>query len=156
MEDWLWFPDECEIAFTCEFIDGPRTDEDLCAVTNISFFDPDYGDFFFYGDDPYEWPPGDYIFKITGTIGDLSDVYDFVLKLEDPCVIAQFTWGTIPFTDAVYILESPEIMQAWVDDDLYSVDYGNNGECGTIIVDFYNYNTEDYFDDESWFFFDDN
>ena len=70
MEDWYYYPDTCPITFTCEFLDGPRNDLDLCDVSNISSFDAKWGDWYFYATDMNEWPPGEYIFRITGTIGD--------------------------------------------------------------------------------------
>ena len=60
MDTWLWFPESCDITFTCEFLDGPRIDVDLCSQPNVSYFDTNYGDWYFDGIDMNEWPPGEY------------------------------------------------------------------------------------------------
>ena len=52
MEEWLFYPEACTVTYTCVFVDGPRNDLDLCDVTNISYFDPAWGDMFFYMTDP--------------------------------------------------------------------------------------------------------
>jgi hypothetical protein len=51
MEDWEYKPRECEIIFSCELVDGPRTDADLCSLPGVSDFDSTYGDWYFFSTD---------------------------------------------------------------------------------------------------------
>ena len=81
MEDWLYYPETCEITFTCDFLVGPRIDQDLCSLPTVSYFDAEYGDWYFDSTDMNEWPPGDYYFWITGTVGALSEGYELHFRL---------------------------------------------------------------------------
>ena len=91
MEDWSVSPEGCPITWTCEFLDGPRNDMDLCSLANVSYFDEKWGDWYFDSTDEIEWPPGTYSFRITGTVADQSDFYDLDLTLVSSCRVALFT-----------------------------------------------------------------
>ena len=149
MEDWLYYPETCEITFTCDFLVGPRIDQDLCSLPTVSYFDAEYGDWYFDSTDMNEWPPGDYYFWITGTVGALSEGYELHFRLGNPCTVAYFTFESFPFSDTTYELGSPEIVQPWTDADLFSVELEPGfvpSDCGNLVVDFFDVNTGWYFD----------
>ena len=147
MDDWLYYPEDCAMTFECEFIDGPRNNEDLCSLGGVSYFDSGYGDWYFDSTDKEEWPPGEYVFIITGILGNKSDEFELIFNLVDPCSEAEFTILASPFSGEVYELGDPEIVQPWTDSDLYSVTvpYGDSDACGLILVDFFDYDADDYF-----------
>ena len=122
----------------------------------MSDFDPRYGDWYFFVTDKNEYPPGEYTFLITGTVGDQSDFYELVFNLVDPCTEATFTVLQSPFYDAVYQLSDPDLVQPWIDSELFNVDTPESDPslCGDIQVDFIDADTEWYFDFE--FFSQDN
>ena len=149
MADWLYYPETCEITFRCDYLDGPRIDQDLCSLPTVSYFDSEYGDWYFDSTDMNEWPPGDYYFWITGTVGVLSEGYELHFHLGNPCDIAFFTFESFPFSDATYELGSPAIVQPWTDADLFSVEMEPGfvpSDCGALVVDFFDVNTNWYFD----------
>ena len=70
---------------------------DLCSISGVSSFDTTWGDWYFESTDMNEWPPGEYSFRITGTIADQSDSYDLFFILLNPCQAAEFTVTSLPF-----------------------------------------------------------
>lgn len=71
-------------------------------------FDPQTGDFTFETNDIAAYPPGDYIFEITGTSATKSAVGTWTLTLVDPCPDTVLTFpNQNPIADSEYILRDP-------------------------------------------------
>ena len=112
---------------------SPATD--LCSVTGV--FDPSTGDFTFETTDMVAYPPGDYIFEITGTSATKSDVATWTLTLVDPCPDTVLTFPSPnPLSDSEYILREPQLDIAWNQADLYS--FTSDVDCGPQTVTFLN------------------
>ena len=80
-------PEECgPVSYTCEVIDGPRTD--LCHLnegSSAGTFDPITGAFEFVTYDVSGIPAGDYTIRVTGSAGTISIDHTFVMQFIDPC-----------------------------------------------------------------------
>ena len=82
-------PPVCEFIYSCAVIEGSW--RDLCSIADGSthgIFDAITGNYEFYSTDTTKYPPGQYTFEITGTIGSLSTSTTFVMTLIDPCRLA--------------------------------------------------------------------
>lgn len=68
----------------------------------------------FYSTDMAKYPPGDYTFEITGTLGTantsgaISKKITFVMTLVDPCPTTTLTISSL-FVDKTYTLRDPLI-----------------------------------------------
>ena len=110
----------------------------MCTATN-AVFDPASGDFEFWTIDNISWPPGDYIFTITGNIGNKSDSTTFTLTLVNPCGTSILSIvKPADFVDGEYKLRDPPFNYLWghalgkiASNSLDPID------CGTYTVTFY-------------------
>ena len=81
--------------------------------------------------------PGEYTFKITGTVGTKSAKTTFMMTLVDPCPTTTLTIINLDFfTDQTYILRDPKIDQLWDIDNL--ITKSTMVDCGSLSVDFFN------------------
>ena len=71
-----------------------------------TWFDEVTGYYNFYSTDKMMFPPGDYVFEVTGTVGDISDSAQFTLTLSDPCEAGLIQLKPSPFEDRTYVLGS--------------------------------------------------
>jgi hypothetical protein len=89
-------PEECEsqVVYSCEYlVGGPYTgtlnmcgfsltsNTDICMAS----FDPVTGTYMFDCDDMYTFPSGEYQFKITATLNDVSTYIIFTMTLVEEC-----------------------------------------------------------------------
>ena len=98
----------CPITYSCQVI-GPNSD--VCSKTDgdtVATFSTTTGDYSFISIDKVNYPPGEYEFTITGTVGLKSVTATFVMTLVDPCPTTQLTIHN-PFVDKTYILRDPQI-----------------------------------------------
>ena len=76
---------------------------DMCS---IALFDPE-GNYEFATNDMVTYPPGEYTFKIIGTVGSNSASETLVATFVDPCLTTTLTViEPNPFPDLTYILRS--------------------------------------------------
>lgn len=131
-------PSACFFKYSCDVISGPRLD--LCSApvndrTKINF-DPMTGNYYFETSEMWAYPPGDYVFEITGSVGTKSDSITFVMTLLDPCPGTQLKIvEPDPFRNATYLLGEPQLDQFWDIESLFT--YDTFVDCGTIEVDFF-------------------
>ena len=86
----------CPITYSC-IVKGPRSD--ICQITDnetISTFDTASGDYYFISQDMINYPPGDYIFEITGRVGAKvagakTVTATFTMTIVDPCLTTALT-----------------------------------------------------------------
>ena len=102
-------PDLCEVRHFCELISKPELaiDEDLCAYEGLDssmMFDPTSGDFSFQTKDKFILPPGEYIFKISGSTGKRFASIELVVTMADPCYTEKIVLLPSPFQDTEYML----------------------------------------------------
>ena len=118
-------------------ISGARLDLcDLIDGNSMSSFDTTTGHYEFKTTDIANYPPGDYVFRITGTSGLNSNFVDITMTLLDPCATDPLTLLENPFVDATYILRDPQMMQNW---DLSTmVSKESAAECGPFEIIFFN------------------
>ena len=77
-------------------------------------FDQVTGNYVIQTYDMAAYPPGTYVFTITGTIDDKSDSAVWIATFIDPCPAAVITINKPPsFVDAEYILGDPEFSYSW-------------------------------------------
>ena len=58
----------------------------------------------------WAYPPGDYVFEITGSVGSKSDTVEFVMTLVDPCPgIELKIVDPDPFRNVTYLLGDPQL-----------------------------------------------
>ena len=105
-------PHVCDFVYSCEVISGPPGSSlTLCDIIDgdtHSVFDPITGNYYFESIDMANYLPGDYTFKITGTVGSKSAFETFTLTLVDPCPTAILTIvNPAVFVDQTYILRDP-------------------------------------------------
>ena len=80
----------------------------------MATFDPQTGDYTFTSYDMANYPPGDYTFTITGTVGAKSVTASFVMKLVDPCPNVALTINKPAiFVDDEYVLRDPRFERVW-------------------------------------------
>ena len=82
----------CPITYSCTVISGPRSD--ICQITDnetISTFDTASGNYSFISLDMINFPPGDYIFEITGRVGAKTATATFTMTIVDPCLTTALT-----------------------------------------------------------------
>ena len=85
----------------------------MCNALTATFSIAD-GTFEFETTDMVAWPPGDYVFKITGTLGDKSDDATFTLTLADPCNESLLSIvKPVSFVDSYYILGENSVKYLW-------------------------------------------
>ena len=116
-------PASCPVTYSCGVTSGPRTDIcDTWYFTTSSSFDTVTGDYTLHTLDVPNYPPGDYVFEITGVAGtnaDVSEVITFTLKMIDPCPDSSLSL-IIPSWPSTteYVLRDSELTLTW--DDLAS------------------------------------
>ena len=86
------------------------------------------------------YPPGEYTFTITGTVGAKSVTATFVMTLVDPCPNVALTINEpATFVDGTYILRDPREERSWDIDAILSRD--TPVDCGPVSVDFFDTTT---------------
>lgn len=110
-------PSACssETTFTCQYVNGPALSVDLCANVNLvngaytttTNFDATTGGFTMTTNDIDQFPPGNYLFTVTVTIGNQSVDVSFFITLTNPCGTATLSEGTNPFANGpfTFVLE---------------------------------------------------
>jgi hypothetical protein len=78
------------------------------SFTSESTFNSQTGQFTFQSADKVNFPPGNYDYTITATIGSMSKSVTFTLSLLDPCSQATLSIGVNPFAAGsfTYVLRS--------------------------------------------------
>ena len=83
-----------------------------------------------------EYPPGDYEFRIRGTVGNLNTLKEETtirIRLVDPCpTVGTAFKNPLPFTDLTYVLGKPKIVVPF--EELFKID--TLVDCGTIKYEF--------------------
>ena len=128
----------CPIVYSCMVTMSP-TGVDICSIiagVSSAQFDPS-GTYVFTSYDMVTYPPGDYTFEITGTVGTKSATSTFVMTLVDPCLTTALSIiDPDPFTDQTYILRDPQIDLLWDINNLITKE--TLVDCGPLSVEFYN------------------
>ena len=104
-------PSACNFQYQCELRSGPKTDVDLCTVSDGNTrgtFSESTGRFTFRSTDMATYPVGTYTFRITGIVGNKQDFIEFDMILVDPCLTVDITLLQSPLASDSYILRSPE------------------------------------------------
>ena len=129
----------CAITYSCAVKSSPTlpSGTDLCDVAEDAasgVFDKITGNYDFSSLDMAKYPPGDYTFTITATVGDKTVSKDFTVTFVDPCPTTTLTLNS-PFVDKTYNLRDPQIDQKWdIDTVLSKV---TAVDCGAITVKIY-------------------
>ena len=105
-------PNLCGVSHYCELTSRPdmAIDADLCdyeSVDSLMKFDPTSGDYSFQTKDKFFFPPGAYIFKISGSTGKRFASIELVVTLADPCYTEKIVLSPSPFQDTEYMLREP-------------------------------------------------
>lgn len=89
-----------ECVFSCTQATGPDGAADLCSAGTFDTVD---GSFSFSTNDKTTYPPGEYTFTVTGSVGSASDSVTITVTIEDPCIDTLITL-TEDFADLSYTL----------------------------------------------------
>lgn len=84
----------------CDIIDGPTEGD----------FIPKDGAYTFKTTDVENYPPGEYVFRITGTSGLNSDFVDITMTMVDPCSTTKLSLLEGAFVDQTYTLRDPPLI----------------------------------------------
>jgi len=136
MNPFIANPGICTPVYSCNMVSGPSLD--LCAKadgTTQGVFSVITGNYEFYSTDMAKYPPGDYTFEITATLGSISKKITFVMTLVDPCPTTTLTINS-PFVPKLYTLRDPQIDQSWNINSIVSK--ATAVDCGPLAVDFFN------------------
>ena len=136
MNPFIANPGICTPVYSCNMVLGPRLD--LCAKadgTTQGVFSVITGNYEFYSSDMANYPPGDYTFEVTATLGSISNKITFVMTLVDPCPTTTLTINS-PFVPKLYTLRDPQIDQSWNINSIVSK--ATAVDCGPLAVDFFN------------------
>lgn len=101
-------PLACPFTYECSIFSGPLNT--LCSLSDgstVASFDVLSGDYFLETIDIDNYPPGDYVFEIKGTVGSKSDFASWTLTIVDPCPDAVFFLQANPFGNVTYYLRDP-------------------------------------------------
>ena len=118
-------------------VSGARLD--LCDIIDTGTegdFTPRTGSYTFKSIDKVNYPPGDYVFRITGKSGLNSDFVDITMTLIDPCPTTKLTLLQSPFIDQTYYLRDPVLIQAWLYSSLITKE--TPADCGPYQIEFFN------------------
>ena len=109
---WVVEPPICAVTYSCSVVSSPMsTSVDLCDLEDgntAGVFDPITGNYDFSSIDMAKYPPGDYTFQVTGTVGNKSASKTFTVTFVDPCPTATLTIVN-PFVDKTYNLRDAQI-----------------------------------------------
>ena len=92
-------------------VSGARLD--LCDIIDTGTegdFTPRTGSYTFKSIDKVNYPPGDYVFRITGKSGLNSYFVDITMTLIDPCPTTKLTLLQSPFIDQTYYVRDPVLI----------------------------------------------
>lgn len=137
---WVVEPPVCAIEYSCRTTGSPMTPlVDLCDFNDgdtVGNFDAITGNYSFKTIDLAKYPPGDYVFEVTGTVGNRSVSKTFTLTLVDPCPTATLTLN-VPLIDKEYTLRDPQVDQTWNTNTVLTKD--TQADCGPITAILYNW-----------------
>ena len=109
VKDFTVDPPICNVDYSCEVVDGPRTD--ICYISESvtrGLFNPMSGKYLFRSTDMANFPAGTYQFKFTGSTGSKSASVTLNLHLIDVCDIVEISLNSNPFYDETYTLGDDE------------------------------------------------
>lgn len=128
----------CTIVYSCAVASSPAS-VDICNLIDATInavFDPLGVTYVVSTADMVTYPPGDYTFEITGTVGSNSNSATFVATFVDPCPTTTLTINEPdPFSDQTYILRNAQIDQFWVIGSLIAQE--SHVDCGALTVEFF-------------------
>ena len=78
------------------------------------------------------YPAGTYEFRITGTVGTLSDSISFTVNFVDPCLTAEITLLSSTLSDDSYVLRAEKQPHSWKYSDIFTI--ATTVDCGQISV----------------------
>ena len=114
---------------------------DLCYHEDgdtVAKFDVETGNYMFQTTNRDKYPPGRYVFTITGTSGGMSDSAKFVMNLVDhPCAYAKIDLKEQHFPDVKYVLGDSKVKLPWRAEDLVASPLVND-ICGPVKIEFIN------------------
>lgn len=128
-----------QAVYTCEYISGPVTaDIDLCDFhigNSYGIFDPFTGEFDFHFDpaDLATFPPGEYVFDITASVGGETVTVPASVTIESPCTPNSIEILNDPFKAAApfyYKISTPALSIPF---DLATIGYVH---CGVPAIEF--------------------
>lgn len=108
-------PDVClaEATYSCQYISGPiNSGADLCDLTDsdtTAQFNSADGSYSFLTSDQDAFPEGTYLFEITITIGEKSELVPFSMVLRQPCAVQDISIIKQMPATATYNLYGPMI-----------------------------------------------
>jgi len=112
---------------------SPAGAGDICAAAT---FDSATGDLSFETNDNATYPPGEYKFDITGTVGSGSDSVEVTLTITDPCPFATLTLSEDFPNVTEYFLRDADLTIWW--DAINSLTSDVLVDCGAATFEFKN------------------
>jgi hypothetical protein len=122
---------------------------DLCGFTNNAgslsssgSFDPNNGDFTFQSNDIVSFPPGEYKFEITVSVGTQETVVEYVMNLISPCADATLTYVSDEFNGVafIYVLNEAQEIEPQFNPSTWFTSSADPVYCGAPVVEFYKAN----------------
>jgi hypothetical protein len=140
-------PSACgsSVVYSCSFNNhglSVANQVDLCSMNysygsyvSSSSFDPNTGVFTFSTQDQTNFPPGNYDFTVTATIGQTSTDVTFTMSLTNPCAQATVSIANDPFEDSyTYVLRESALQIPFVRTSIGSS--STQVDCGAPVLTF--------------------